>query len=403
MDSLHPLVIIWLLLAGPIWAVIGAWGLPRVYRRKGLDDSQARLVGGLGGLTLGLLIVVPLWTWTPEPKKWYWGWGLSVLAAMELYALFSAFQPKNLCVTNATYVANQAANGLVIGSIYALMAVGLTLIYSVQGIISFAHGQFYMLGGYVSYYLLLLLAERFGIVVNPIVGVPVAGLVTMLVGFAFERLFLRPMHLGRIERPGEYAILITFGFGFFLQYTMLAIVGPFSQKTDTYLQAGALQLGPLTLIPNRLIAAAVGFFLIGLLLYLLSRTWTGKALRAVSMDKQAAAVTGINPLRMNTLAFGIGCMLAGMSGAALIPVFTWVPWVGMAASTRSYVIIVLGGLGSVPGAMLGGLIIGLVEALGAGCYPDPSKGAAYRTAFGLLIFAIVLLVRPTGLFGREPS
>jgi branched-chain amino acid transport system permease protein len=104
---------------------------------------------------------------------------------------------------------------------------------------------------------------------------------------------------------------------------------------------------------------------------------------------------------MNTLAFGIGTMLAGMSGAALIPVFTWVPWVGAAASSRSYVIIVLGGLGSIPGALAGGLIIGLVEALGAGCYPDPSKGAAYKTAFGLIIFALMLLVRPTGLFGRE--
>jgi branched-chain amino acid transport system permease protein len=188
-----------------------------------------------------------------------------------------------------------------------------------------------------------------------------------------------------------------------LQYTALAIVGPFSQKTEPYVQAGSVTLGPLVLIPNRLIAAAVGIVLIGLLLYLLNRTWTGKALRAVSMDKQAAAVTGINPLRMNTLAFGIGTMLAGMSGAALIPVFTWVPWVGMQASTRSYVIIVLGGLGSVPGALAGGLIIGLVEALGAGCYPDPSKGAAYKTAFGLIIFALMLLVRPTGLFGREPS
>jgi branched-chain amino acid transport system permease protein len=395
--------ILWLVLAGPVWAVIGAWGLPRVYRRKGLDDSQARLIGGLGGLTLGPLVVVPLWVWTPELEKWYWGWGLGGLGALELYILFKQIQPDNLCVTNANYVANQAANGLVIGSIYALMAVGLTLIYSVQGIISFAHGQFYMLGGYVSYYLLLLFAESLGIALNPIIGVPVAGLATMLVGVAFERSFLRPMHQGSIERPGEYAILITFGLGFFLQYTMLALVGPFTQKTDTYLQAGSLRLGPLNLIPNRLVAAAVGFLLIGLLVYLLNRTWTGKALRAVSMDKQAAAVIGINPLRMNTLAFGIGCMLAGMSGAALIPVFTWVPWVGMAASTRSYVIIVLGGLGSVPGALLGGLIIGLVEALGAGCYPDPSKGAAYRTAFGLLIFAIVLLVRPTGLFGREPS
>jgi branched-chain amino acid transport system permease protein len=394
--------IVWLILAGPVWSAIGAWRLPRVYRRKGLDDTQVRFVAGLGGLTLGPLVVVPLWIWTPEVKKWYWGWGLSALAALELYTLFARLQPNNFCVTNAPYVANQAANGLVIGFIYALMAVGLTLIYSVQGVISFAHGQFYMVGGYISYYFLLFFAERLGITVNPLWGVPVAGLVTMAFGAAFERGFLRPMHLGRIERAGEYAILITFGFGFFLQYTALAIVGPFSQKAKPYVQAGSVKLGPLVLIPNRLIAAAVGVVLIGLLLYLLDRTWTGKALRAVSMDKQAAAVAGINPLRMNTLAFGIGTMLAGMSGAALIPVFTWVPWVGMQASTRSYVIIVLGGLGSVPGALLGGLIIGLVEALGAGCYPDPSKGAAYKTAFGLIIFAIVLLVRPTGLFGREP-
>jgi branched-chain amino acid transport system permease protein len=394
--------IIWLILAGPVWAVIGAWGLPRVYRRKGLDDSPARLVGGLGGLTLGPFILGPLWYLTPDLGRWYWAGGTGALGALELFALFAVIQSDNLCVTNASYVANQATNGLVIGSIYALMAVGLTLIYSVQGIISFAHGQFYMLGGYISYYLLLFLAERLGFQINPIVGVPVAGLVTMFIGFGFERLFLRPMHLGQIERTGEYAILITFGFGFFLQYTVLAMVGPFSQKTDSYLKSGSLRLGPLVMIPNRLVAAAIGVVLIGLLLYLLSRTWTGKALRAVSMDKQAAAVTGINPLRMNTLAFGIGTMLAGMSGAALIPVFTWVPWVGMTASTRSYVIIVLGGLGSVPGALLGGLIIGLVEALGAGCYPDPSKGAAYKTAFGLIIFALMLLVRPTGLFGREP-
>jgi branched-chain amino acid transport system permease protein len=395
--------ILWLVLAGPFWAALGAWRLPRVYRKKGLDDSSARLVGGLGGLTLGPFLLAPLWYFTPDLSRWYWAGGTGILAAFELFGLFAIIQSDNLCVTNASYVANQAANGLTIGFIYALMAVGLTLIYSVQGIISFAHGQFYMLGGYISYYLLSLLSEQLGVEVNPIVGVPVAGLVTMIIGFAFERWFLRPMHLGRVERAGEYAILVTFGFGFFLQYTVLAIVGPFSQKTGTYVRAGSLQIGQLIMIPNRLIAAGVGVLLIGLLLYLLNRTWTGRALRAVSMDKQAAAVTGINPLRMNTLAFGIGTMLAGMSGAALIPVFTWVPWVGMTASTRSYVIIVLGGLGSVPGALLGGLIIGLVEALGAGCYPDPSKGAAYKTAFGLIIFALMLLVRPTGLFGREPS
>lgn len=388
--------LIWLILAGPAWAVVGALGLSRVYRRKGLDDSKSKIVGGLAGFTLGPFLLAPLWYYTPEFDQWYWSGGAGILAAIEMYALFAVTQPNNLCVTNAGYVANQTMNGLTIGLIYALMAVGLTLIYSVQGVISFAHGQFYMLGGYVSYYFLQLFLD-----INPIFGVPIAGIVTMLIGLTFERYFLRPMHLGKVERAGEYAILITFGFGFFLQYTALAIVGPFSQKTGTYLESGSLQLGPLNLIPNRLVSAAVGVVLIGSLLYFIKRTWTGKALQAVSMDKQAAAVVGINPLTMNTLAFGIGTMLAGMSGAALIPVFTWVPWVGMLASTRSYIIIVLGGLGSVPGALAGGVVIGLVESLGAGCFPDPSRGAAYKTAFGLIIFALMLLVRPTGLFGRK--
>jgi branched-chain amino acid transport system permease protein len=394
--QIHPVVAIWLLCAGPVWAALGAWGLPRLYRRKGLEDAPARFVGGMAGLTLGLLALVTLWRFTPDLRRWYWSGGTGVLAAIEFYAIFAFQNPANLCVTNIGYVSDQVANGLTIGFIYALIAIGLTLIYSVQGVVSFSHGQFYMLGGYISYYFL----QQF-VSLNPIVGIPVAGSVSMLIGMAFERLFLRPMHKGQIERAGEYAILITFGLGFFLEYTVLAAVGPFSQKTAPFTQARVLTLGSLTLLPNRLIAGAVGIFLTLTLLYLLYRTWLGKALRAVSMDKQAAAVVGINPLTMNTLSFGIGTMLAGMAGAALIPVFTWVPWVGGSAAVRSFVIIVLGGMGSVPGAFLGGLIIGLVEALGAGCYPDPSKGAAYKTAFGLIIFAVMLLLRPNGLFGRE--
>lgn len=398
MANLHPIVRLWLIFAGPVWALLGSWVLPRRYRREGLDDTNAGLIGGLGGLTFGLIVLVPLYILKPELKRWFWTWGFGTAAALLLYGLFAISQPENLCVTNGSYVANQVSNGLTIGFIYALIAVGLTLIYSVQGIISFAHGQFYMLGGYASYYLLDLLFD-----VNPIFAVPFAGLVTLIVGIILERLLLRPMHLGEIERPAEYAILVTFGFGFFLQYTVLAVVGPFSQKTDSYLQAGSFSLGPLNLVPNRLVAAAIGVFLIGALVYFMNNTWLGKALRAVSMDKDAAAVTGINPLSINTLAFGLGTMLAGMSGAAMIPIFTWVPWVGMVASTRSYVTIVLGGLGSIPGALFGGLIIGLVEALGSGCYPDAGKGAAYKTAFALVMFAVVLLLRPTGLFGREPS
>ncbi|HDN79556.1 MAG TPA: branched-chain amino acid ABC transporter permease [Chloroflexi bacterium] len=396
MGKTYVIVFLWLLLAGPIWAAIGAWWLPRVYRRKGLEDAPARMIGGLGGFTLGPFLVLPLRYFTPEVSRWYWGAGTGILAAVELYGLFALLQPENLCVTNPNYVANQAANGLTIGFIYALIGVGLTLIYSIQGIISFTHGQFYMLGGYISYYFLNSFLK-----VNPIFAIPVAGLVTLVIGAVFDKLFLSPMHKGGVERVGEYAILVTFGFGFFLEYTTLAIVGPFPHKVSPYLKTKSFKLFSISLIPNRLVAAAVGVALILGLTYFLYRTWWGKGLRAVSMNKQAAAIAGINPLNMNTLAFSIGTMLAGMSGAAMIPIFSWVPGVGAAASRRSYVIIVLGGLGSVPGALVGGLILGLVEALGAGCYPDPSKGAAYRDVFGLIIFALILLLKPTGLFGRR--
>ncbi|RLC78704.1 MAG: branched-chain amino acid ABC transporter permease [Chloroflexi bacterium] len=396
MSKAQVIFLAWVFLAGPVWAAIGAWLLPRTYRKKGLEDAPARLVGGLGGFTLGPLMVIPLWCFTPELTRWYWGAGTGVLAAIELYGLFALFQPKNLCVTSPNYVLNQAANGLTIGFIYALIGVGLTLIYSIQGIISFTHGQFYMLGGYISYYFLNTVFH-----VNPILAIPIAGFITLIIGAIFDILFLRPMHKGGVERVGEYAILVTFGFGFFLEYTTLAIVGPHPHKVPPYLKMHSFKLLTVQLIPNRLVAAAVGVVLILGLIAFLYKTWWGKGLRAVSMNKQAAAITGVNPLTMNTLAFSIGTMLAGMSGAAMVPIFSWVPGVGAVASRRSYIIIVLGGLGSVPGALVGGLILGLVEALGSGCFPDPTRGAAYRDVFGLIIFILILLLKPTGLFGRE--
>ena len=192
----------------------------------------------------------------------------------------------------------------------------------------------------------------------------------------------------------------------------LAIAGPFPQRTNRFIEIRRFTLerihfsedfffGPIHIIGDRAFAMFVGIGLIFALLYFLQRSWTGRALRATSQDRQAAAVTGINPTNMNTLSFAMGSMLAAMSGAALIPIFNWVPWVGAEMVGRSYVIVVLGGLGSVPGALVGGVIVGIVEALGAGCHPDPSRGAAYKEAFPLVIFALVLLLKPTGLFGRE--
>src|SRR5262249_20344683 len=153
-----------------------------------------------------------------------------------------------------------------------------------------------------------------------------------------------------------------------------------------------------------LIAGGIGllaFVLTGLLLY---RTWLGRSLRAVSMDRDAAAVVGIDAGRAFVCAFGIGTLLAGLPGAALLPTFNFqVAEMAAQAAIRCYVIVVLGGLGSVGGAVLGGLALGVAEALTAACYPDPSKGATYDAAAGLLMFLVVLLVRPQGFFGRADT
>ena len=301
------------------------------------------------------------------------------------------------CLNNWQYVLGLIVNGLVIGAIYALMAIGLTLIFSVLGIVSFAHGEFYMIGGFVTYFLL----EYFTAMPWPL-AIVISGLATFLLGSLFEASFLKPMFSGKVERPGEYAILVTFGLAFFLQYLTLAIIGPFPVKADRFVDIDIPRILERIVIPStRAVAAVVAIISIASLFYYIQRTWTGRALRAVSQDKDAAAVTGINPQRMNRLAFGIGCMLAGMAGATLVQVFSWVFDVGVVASAKSFVIIVLGGMGSIPGALFGGLIIGVVEALGTGCFPDPERSLAYRDAFGLVIFALILLFRPQGFFGRK--
>ena len=409
-------VLLWLLLAGPAWAIFGAYIAPRRYRELGLDDSQALMIGALGGFAAGPLVLAPLWYEAPKLNARWSAW-LALLSGWQLIALYSFYArgfDDTFCFlypTNVTYVSQQLVNGINIGLIYALMAVGLTLIYSVQGVVSFTHAQFYMLGGYFSYWLLEIGANSFDIAINPLLGIPVAAVATFIIGAVFERFLLRPMHLGKVERIHEYAILITFGFGFFLESLVLSTQGPLPVKVGRYLDIRRFELvltadrdrilGPIRFLGDRTFTALIGVLLILALMYFFRRTWTGRALRAVSMDKQAAAVAGINPLNMNTLAFGLGAMLAGISGAALIPIFNFVPWIGQINAGRAYIIVVLGGLGSIPGALIGGIIVGLMETMGSGCLAGGDRAAAYKDVYGLLVFALVLLIKPTGLFGRE--
>ncbi len=285
--------------------------------------------------------------------------------------------------------------GLVMGIIYALMALGLTLIFSILNVINFAHGEFYMLGGYTIW----LIADKVtGL--NPLLIVPIAALLVGLIGVVFEIIFLRPMHDERIERPAEYAVLVTFGLSFFLINLALAIFGPFPHSPPPFFE-GAVHIGPTSIGADRLVASGISLLMVGGLLLVLNKTWIGKALRAVSQDKQAAAVVGINPGVMNTIAFALGVGLAAAAGSLLASTFSVTPDVGAVPAIRSYIIIVLGGMGSIPGSILGGIVIGLVESFGAGYFPDPSRALNYKTVYGLVIFALVLLLRPQGFFGRK--
>jgi branched-chain amino acid transport system permease protein len=296
------------------------------------------------------------------------------------------------------------------------MALGLTLIFSILGVVSFAHGEFYMIGGMITYFLTAVWFPG----LNPIIAITLACLAAFVLGAVFERMFLTPMYEGKVDRPVEYGILVTFGLAFTIQYFVQATAGANPLKAARYIDfprirlpsnddpwllktsRGGMELFDTVTISNpRFTAAVMCIIVFGLLLLFLHRTWQGKALRAVSQDREAAAIAGINPDRMNMLAFALGGMIAALAGAMLVQAFSWLPQVGAIPAMRSFVILVLGGLGSIPGAFVGGIIVGLFEAAGTGCLPDAQKAASYIPAYGMIILTLTLLLRPTGLFGRR--
>ena len=288
----------------------------------------------------------------------------------------------------------QLINGLVIGSFYALTALGLAIIFGVLRIVNFAHGELYMLGAF-SYYVL---TSVLGI--PPLLGVPLAALLLFITGMAIEASIIRPIYQGKIERVDEYAIMITFALSIFLQNAALAIFGPWTLRVDAVF-AGRVTIGQLIISGNRLTAAGIGVVLIVGVLYVLHRTWVGKAVRAVSQDRATAAVVGVDVARAGMIAFGIGAALAGVAGALMGPVFLVYPTMGLIPAIKAYVVIVLGGLGSLWGAILGALILGVVENLATVLIPDTTRALAYKDAYGLGLLILILLIRPQGMFGER--
>jgi branched-chain amino acid transport system permease protein len=251
-----------------------------------------------------------------------------------------------------------------------------------------------MLGGYCAYYVIALLG------VPPFAAMVVSMAALFVLAIILERMLLTPLYSDTTERKDEYGLIVTFGLAFFLRNSAIIAFGPFPLKPPSFI-SGITELGDLRVTNDRFAAAGVGILLIAALLYFMNRTIWGQALDAVSQSRDSAAIVGINPRRFNSLAFGVGAALAAAAGALIAPTFSLAPDMGVLANINAYVIVILGGMGSVFGSALAGLFIGEAESLFTAFFPDPTRAFAYTNAFGVLVLMLVLIFRPNGLFGRR--
>jgi branched-chain amino acid transport system permease protein len=275
-------------------------------------------------------------------------------------------------------------NGLVMGVIYALAALGVSLVVGIMNVVNFAHGELYILAGYFSY----LFASALG--VNFVLAMIIAVGLVFVLGLLIEYLLIRPTYGNDM-----YSLILTFILSIVLQNAYLLIFGPYPNKPPLWVK-GATDVFGLFLYGNqRLAALAAGAAVIAVIFLIIQKTWFGRIIRAASQDREMAELNGVDTTRLNMLSFGLGCALAAAAGVILAPVFPVTPGAGVPVALTAFVVVVLGGMGSLWGCVVGGLTLGLVENLGAAFI-----SSGYKNVFGFAILILVLLVRPAGLFGR---
>jgi branched-chain amino acid transport system permease protein len=276
-------------------------------------------------------------------------------------------------------------NGLLLGSTYSLLGIGLTLVFGLMNVVNFAHGEFYTLGAYAVWSALVLAS------VNLFLAIPAAILAGVALGALCERVLLRPLLGASIDTT----MLVMIGLWIALQNAELLVWGGVAKSVPTPFPAEPLVLGPVSVSPLRLfVFALAGLLILGAHL-LLARTRLGRAMRATFQDRETAALMGVSIARIHTATFALGAGLAAAAGALLGPVFLVYPSMGDLASLKAFCVVILGGLGNFAGAAVGGLLLGIAEELGAGYI-----SSGYRDAVGFVLIVAVLLCRPSGLFAR---
>ncbi len=288
-------------------------------------------------------------------------------------------------VLNASLILQALVNGVLMGSIYALVGIGLALIFGVMNIVNFAHGSLMMAAMYLSYWLFVSLK------VDPYLSM----LATIPFLFFFGLLIQRWLIERVIDAKHSIQILLTVGLSLFLDNLAMALFTPDFRAISVSYQTASLVLGGIIISYPQLIAFLLALGLTFALYLFIKKTMTGKAIRATSVEKEGAILVGINSQRIHYLTFGIGSACVGAAGAAVLPFFYCSPNVGYAFVIPAFVVVVLGGMGNFWATLVGGLIVGVAESLGAIFVPGSLKQMVM-----FIIFVLVLLFKPRGLFSK---
>ncbi len=287
---------------------------------------------------------------------------------------------------SGTTIVQSALSGVLEGTNYALYALGLAFVFGIMRIINLAHGELVVLGGYVAYWMLRTAG------VDPLLSMPLAALVPAGAAFAVHRVFLR-----RVRAAAELnTLILTFGVGIFLANLFLQAWSADLRSIDAPWLQRPIGLGGIFVGTGEIAAFAVSLAaVLGLHLFL-ARTRTGKAVRATAIDRDAAALAGIDVERIDLLAFSAGGALAGLGGPLLGMLSHFEPGAGLAVTIKGFILTVLAGVGSIPGLIAAGIVLGVGEAATV-----TFVGSSCRELFGFLLFLAILVVRPAGLFGRR--
>ena len=290
-----------------------------------------------------------------------------------------------------TAVIQATLNGIMMGAMYGLTALGLTLIFGVMKVVNFAHGSLLMVGMFSAYWLIRLTG------IHPYLALVIVPPILFVFGYFLQDVVIKPVFKAeRHVREPSTVIIVTTGVWYVLDNLALMLFGAEYRTVHTAISNKSFALGQYIISIPKFSGFMVAMVTaVGLILFM-RKTKTGMALRATSLDREAANLMGINQYRVYNIAFGLGTAIAGIAGCVLIPFYYVYPSVGVVFDIRAFIIVVLGGLGSIPGAICGGLVIGIVESVFS-----QFMASTWTEAIIYAIFLVILFVKPSGFFGHK--